>query len=231
MGNLNGKEMMLKLKLLLHILISLIGFISVLLHIIYSPAPLISTTKFTIHSNLIVSITFLFSSLVILSRKDEIPLLDFLKNCSIIYMSINILTYHFLLASGGEYSGIRIITNYTLHYMIPILVFINFIVFEIKKKYSYKFIFYWMFYPLLYTVVSMLRGLFDGFYPYFFLNPNGEIPVGVGSYSNVALFTIAFFFALIILGYLLITLNKILLYINNKNNPSSKHDLSKSNVV
>lgn len=146
-------------------------------------------------------------------------------------MFVVILTYHFLLASGGEYVGIRIITNFTLHYLIPILVFINWIVFEIKKKYSLKFIFYWMFYPLLYTAVSLLRGLFDGFYPYFFLNPNGEIPVGVGSYSNVALFITAFLFVYLTLGFLLISLNRIILYCNNKSNIYSKHDVSKTNVL
>ncbi len=228
---MNIKEMMLKLKLIFHILISLIGLISVVLHIIYSPDPLISITKLTIHANLIVFITFLLSSIAILSKKTEIPFQDFLKNCSVIYTFVVMLTYHFLLARGGEYDGIRIITNFTLHYLIPILVFINWTFFEIKKKYSIKFIFYWMFYPLLYTVVSLLRGLIDGFYPYFFLNPNGEIPVGVGSYSNVALFITAFLFFYIILGLLLISLNRIFLYFTNKYNPYSKHGPSKKNVL
>ena len=229
--NLNEKEMMIKFKLVFHILIALIGFISVVLHVVYSPDPLVSITKFTIHSNLIVSITFLFSGFAILSRKYSTPFLDYLKNCCVIFMFINIVTYHFLLSSGGEYAGIRNITNFTLHYLIPISVFINWIVFEIKKKYSYKFIFYWMIFPLLYSVFSMVRGLFDGFYPYFFFNPNGEIPVGVGSYSNVALFMVAYLFVFIILGFLLITLNRIFLNIQNKNTSTSKHDVSKTNVL
>ena len=151
-----------------------------------------------------------------LSRKQPTPFLDFLKNCSIIYMFIVITTYHFLLASGGEYVGTRIITNFTLHYLLPIFVFVNWIAFEVKKKYSYKHIFYWMLFPLLYCVVSLLRGLVDGFYPYFFLNPSGEIPVGVGSYANVALFVIAYLCVYVILGFLLILLNRIFLHIQTK---------------
>jgi hypothetical protein len=228
---MNVKEINFKLKLVFHILISLIGFISVVLHIIYSPDPLVSITKLTIHANLIVFITFLLSSLAILSKKSGIPFLDFLKNCSLIYMCVVIFTYHFLLARGGEYDGIRVITNFTLHYLIPILVFINWTLFEIKKKYSLKFIIYWMFYPLLYTLVSLLRGLIDGFYPYFFLNPNEQIPVGVGSYSNVALFITAFLFVYIILGLLLISLNRIFLYLSNKRNTYLKHDAGKANVL
>ena len=134
-------------KLVFHMLISFIGFISVFLHIIYSPAPWVSITKFTIHSNLIVSVTFLLSAFAMKSRKQPTPFLDFLKNCSLIYMFIVITTYHFLLASGGEYVGTRIITNFTLHYLLPIFVFVNWIAFEVKKKYSYKHIFYWMALP------------------------------------------------------------------------------------
>ncbi|MCH1627883.1 Pr6Pr family membrane protein [Fredinandcohnia quinoae] len=225
MINLKEKKMFLKLKLVFHIFICLIGFISVVLHIIYSPAPLVSTTKFTIHSNLLVAITFLLSSFAILLKKSQNSLLDYIKNCSVIYMIVAILTYHFLLSSGGEYSGPRIITNFTLHYLIPILVFINWAVFEVKKKYSYKFIFYWIIYPVFYCVVSCLRGLIDGFYPYFFFNPHAEIPEGVGSYINVALFITSFTFVFIILGLLLVTLNRVFLFIKNKNNPSSAYHL------
>lgn len=207
----------LKLKLIFHLFIAVTAFISVILHVIYSPDPLVSITKFTFQSNLMVAITFLYSSLTILFRKKQTPVLDFFKNASVIYMIVCISTYHFLLASGGEYAGIRTITNMTLHYVIPIAVFINWILFEAKKKYSFKFIFYWTVYPVLYCMISSLRGLFDGFYPYFFLNPNGEIPAGVGSYSNVAGFIIAFLFVYIILGFLLIVCNRIFLYIGNKN--------------
>lgn len=204
-------------KLGFHMIIAFIGFLSVILHIVNSPAPWISITKFTIHSNLIVSVAFLLSVFAMLSKKPPTPFLDFLKNCSLIYMFIVITTYHFLLASGGEYVGTRIITNFTLHYLLPIFVFVNWIAFETKRKYSFKHIFYWILFPLLYCVVSLLRGLVDGFYPYFFLNPSGEIPVGVGSYANVALFIIAYLCVYVILGLLLILLNKIFLYFKTIN--------------
>lgn len=113
----------------------------------------------------------------------------------------------------------RIITNFTLHYLLPILVFLNWIVFEVKKTYSYTHIFYWMIYPLLYSVVSLLQGLVDGFYPYFFFNPMGEIPVGVGSYTNVALFIVAYLFVYVILGFLLILLNRLVLNFDNIKTP------------
>ncbi|GEN85967.1 hypothetical protein [Oceanobacillus sojae] len=60
------------------------------------------------------------------------------------------------------------------------------------------------------------EGIFDGFYPYFFLNPNEEIPSGVGSYSNDAAFIAVFLFVYIMLSFLLIILNRILMSGDNK---------------
>ncbi|WP_445667720.1 Pr6Pr family membrane protein [Oceanobacillus sp. FSL W8-0428] len=69
-----------------------------------------------------------------------------------------IFTYHFLLASGGQYAGIWVITNFTLHYFIPLAVVINWFLFESKKMCSYKCIFYWVVYPVLYCIISIVRG-------------------------------------------------------------------------
>ncbi|WP_194287336.1 Pr6Pr family membrane protein [Gracilibacillus oryzae] len=144
-------------------------------------------------------------------------------------MAICFLTYHFLLSSGGEYAGVRVITNFTLHYLILVFVFINWIIFEVKKSYTCKFIFLWMIYPILYCVISCLRGLFDGYYPYFFFNPNGEIPAGVGSYTNVALFIAAFLIVYLILSSLLILLNR--LFLHKKMNSSSEHDVRDTKLL
>ena len=50
--------------------------------------------------------------------------------------------------------------------------------------------------------------MYDGFYPYFFLNPNDHIPEGVGSYANVALVIVVFTFVYCMLGYMLILMNR-----------------------
>ncbi|MFO1446117.1 Pr6Pr family membrane protein [Bacillus sp. Bva_UNVM-123] len=86
----------------------------------------------------------------------------------------------------------------------------NWLIFEEKKVYSYKSVVYWLIYPICYCVVSLIRGAYDGFYPYFFLNPNGSIPVGVGSYTNVALFIAAYTLVFSILGFLLILVNRVI---------------------
>lgn len=204
------KEWLLFAQLILHILIAVIGLISVPLHIFFSPEPSVSITKFTIHSNIIVTITFTVSTFAILLKKES-HMLDLCKNASLIYMIVVLSIYHFILSSGGEYSGIRIITNFTLHYLIPIFVLLNWIMFEEKKWYSYKSIIFWLSFPILYGAISLIRGMYDGFYPYFFLNPNGQIPDGVGSYANVALVIGGFTFVYCLLGFLLILTNRVVL--------------------
>lgn len=87
------------MKVSLHLLIALTGLISVLLHILYSPAPFASMTKFTIHANLFITLTFSVSAVTMLLKRTESKLLDFCKNASLIYILVGLLTYHFLLSS------------------------------------------------------------------------------------------------------------------------------------
>lgn len=197
-------------------MIAVIGIVSVPLHIFFSPEPSISITKFTIHSNIIVTIIFVVSTYTLSVKKKESRMLDLCKNAALIYMMVVLATYHFILSSGGEYSGIRVITNFTLHYVIPILVLLNWMIFEEKKWYSYKLIIAWLAFPILYGGVSLLRGMYDGFYPYFFLNPNGHIPEGVGSYTNVALIIAAFTLVYCVLGFVLIVINRVLVKCKNE---------------
>jgi hypothetical protein len=150
-----------------------------------------------------------------LLKKNESHMLDLCKNAALIYMMVVLSTYHFILSSVGEYSGLRIITNFTLHYLIPMFVLLNWIIFEEKKWYSYKSIVFLLAFPILYGVISLIRGIYDGFYPYFFLNPNGHIPDGVGSYANVALVIVGFTFVYCMLGCLLILMNRVILKFKN----------------
>lgn len=216
MSEILSKERHLHIKVLFHALIAAIGLISIPLHIFFSPEPSVSITKFTIHSNIIVTITFIISTYFLLVKKIESRMLDLWKNAALIYMMVVLLTYHFILSGGGEYSGTRIITNFTLHYLIPMFVLLNWIIFEEKKWYGYKLIVFWLAFPILYGTISLIRGMYDGFYPYFFLNPNGHIPDGVGSYANVALIIVGFTLVYCMLGFLLILINRIIFRFKNE---------------
>lgn len=213
---MSKRERFLHPQFLLAAVIVIIGLISIPLHILFSPDPSVSITKFTIHSNIIVTIIFIVSVFAFLTKKKDSHIIDLCKNAALIYMVVVLTTYHFILASGGEYSGVRTITNFTLHYLMPILVLLNWLIFEEKKWYSYKSIIFWLAFPILYGAISLIRGRYDGFYPYFFLNPNQPIPYGVGSYTNVILVIIGFTFVYCMLGFLLIVINRGVLRFKNE---------------
>ena len=218
MSMLYSKENIKKLKIIYQTLIIIVGLVSVLLHIVFSDAPLITLVKFTIQSNFLVSLVFTFNLFTLLTNKPESNLLQSCKSAILIYMMVNGLTYHLILSRGGTtYFGPRIITNLVLHYIIPIMVIVNWIFFEEKKSYSYKNIIYWLVFPIFYCTASLIRGTIDGFYPYFFLNPNGNIPVGVGSFENVVIFIISFSSLFAFLGLLLISGNKFILKYRRSN--------------
>lgn len=209
MTKLLSKERVEQVTYLLYITIAIVGLVSIPLHIMFSPDPSVSITKFTIHSNIIVTIVF-FISAVYLRKKAESPPLDLCKNAVLIYMVVVLTIYHFILSSGGEYRGIRVVTNFTLHYLTPLLVIVNWLLLEEKKRYSYKTVLFWLAFPVLYGVISLIRGWYDGFYPYFFLNPNAGIPDGIGSYTNVALVIAGLTLMYCLLGILLIIINRVI---------------------
>jgi hypothetical protein len=201
-----------KFKVIYQIIIIFIGMTSVLLHIIFSAEPLITLVKFTIQSNILVSLVFTYNVFILLTNKPESNLLQYCKNAILIYTIMTGLTYHLILSRAGTtYFGPRIITNIVLHYIIPIMIIVNWFLFEKKKLYSYKNIIYWLVFPIFYCVASLIRGTIDGFYPYFFLNPNGNIPVGVGNYKNVVVFIFGFISLFAFFGLLLILGNKFII--------------------
>jgi hypothetical protein len=67
---------------------------------------------------------------------------------------------------------------------------------------------WWFTYPLLYVLATLVRGLFDGYYPYWFLTPYGRYLDGIGSFINVVLIAIVIGLIYFGLGTLLWFLNK-----------------------
>jgi len=210
MSGLFSKENIKKFKIIFQILIIIIGIVSVLIHILFSDEPLTSLTKFTIQSNVLVSLVFTFNLFILVKNKPENKLLLHSKNAILIYMIMTGLTYYLIL-SGGTYYGPRIITNIILHYLIPIMVIVNWIFFEEKKSYRYINIIYWLLFPIIYCALSLIRGAIDGFYPYFFLNPKGNIPDGVGSIGKVVIIIIGLIFLFAFFSLFLIVVSKLII--------------------
>jgi len=60
--------------------------------------------------------------------------------------------------------------NIVLHYIMPIVLVADWLLYPPKTKLSYKIVAAWAVVPILYVIYSLIRGAIVGWYPYPFLN-------------------------------------------------------------
>jgi hypothetical protein len=120
------------------------------------------------------------------------------------------LVYHTLLSRLVHFHGALLYSIIALHYCTPIGMFLNWLLFEEKSRYQWIHSIYWLFYPFIYLIFSLIRGVLDGFYPYWFINPVLSYPEGTGSYGNMLMFAVGLSVLFLILGILMIAIDKLL---------------------
>lgn len=137
---------------------------------------------FTIESNVLASIVFLFSAYFTLSGKVSHHL-DAWRGASTLYMVITGIVYALLL-SGLEESLQTPIpwVNFVLHYAFPVVVLLDWFIDRPVFKITLKQGLVWLIFPVAYAIYSLVRGAMIGWYPYPFLNPVTE-----GGYAKVAI--------------------------------------------
>jgi len=123
----------------------------------------------TIWSNILV--TLCFASLLFANK------LSFFKKPAVqagtfIYIFVVGVAYHFLLARIWAPQGWQYLADVLLHYGVPILYCLFWLVFADKAKLSYSNAFSWLWYPFIYFIYSLLRGLITETYSYPFVDVN-----------------------------------------------------------
>jgi len=86
---------------------------------------------------------------------------------SILMVSI---TYHFLLRNVWQPQGLQLLADTVLHYVVPLLALLYWLVFPPRSELSALTPFAWCLYPLLYFVCMFVRGELLGSYPYYFID-------------------------------------------------------------
>ncbi|MEO8664847.1 MAG: Pr6Pr family membrane protein [Ignavibacteria bacterium] len=120
----------------------------------------------------------------------------------LVYIFVVGIAYHFLLADQWNPKGLALITDLLLHYIVPCLYFVYWILFV--KKGSQKFMnsIKWLVYPLLYIIYILIRGAISGLYPYHFIDVNilgyGEV------FKNIFFLMIAY----IVFGIVVVLFDK-----------------------
>lgn len=78
--------------------------------------------------------------------------------------------YHGLLAAGRILFGLEWVIDHMLHTVLPIAFIMLWVLALPKERLAWCHLVLWCAYPVIYSVYAILRGMFDGTYPYFFLN-------------------------------------------------------------
>ena len=173
------------------------------------------TCYYTILSNILCFVYF--AVLVVAQRKKENPLV---KGSVTMCIAVTGLVYHFMLngvmeANADQISPILLAGNLLVHYVVPVMVVLDYFLFFPKGQYKSLYPIAWLVLPYLYFGFALLRAeisdsLFSGFggaksrYPYPFLD------VDLYGWDKVLLIVLGITVAFLALGYIAYVLDRLL---------------------
>jgi hypothetical protein len=124
---------------------------------------------FTVLTNILVAVSM---SLVAMDRWPGGPRQS-ASALTAVALAITIVgvVYHLLLSGRvPELSSFGWVADRTMHYLVPVMSLVFWVIFVPKSSFTFKDPFLWIIYPLGYLVYAMARGAVDGWYPYFFID-------------------------------------------------------------
>ena len=86
------------------------------------------------------------------------------------YIAVVGLTYHFLLSHVWDPQGLAWIANGLLHYVMPIAVVLDWLMFTPKGLLRWRDPVKWLAFPAIYTGWTVIHGFASGWWPYWFMN-------------------------------------------------------------
>ena len=179
---------------------------------------------YTMHSNFICLAYFLW----LLIRRDGKRENPTLKGAVVVCILVTGIVYHFMLNGAmeagvgavGEVSRMDVVANALVHYVVPIMTLVDYILFTPKGFMTRSAPALWLFIPIAYVAFALVRaevsdGMFAGFsglsrYPYPFLD------VDQFGAEKVAAMVILILAAIMVLGFLLVGMDYALGKANRK---------------
>ncbi len=134
---------------------------------------------FTVEANTLAVLSLVLSSLALAAgRKSD--RLDFFRGAVTLYMTTTILVFIVLLSgySSEELTAVPW-DNTVLHYIMPIVVIVDWLVASRVKGVAFRRSIVWLAFPLAYLGYSLVRGPIADWYPYPFMDPAHHGYIGV----------------------------------------------------
>ena len=161
---------------------------------------------FSITSAIFAGVVLLVSGLVLLRGKSESKRLNIIRLIAVVSMIIVGVVYHALLGDSAldprdyGYDWPRI-PNAIIHTYAPVLIVVDYLISLKGPRPKLRQALWVVIYPLAWLGLSIIRGLSDGWWPYWFINPGSEGGV-VGMLTYIAVIAAAF----IVLGFIVLGL-------------------------
>ena len=134
-----------------------------------------------------------------------------LKGAVTLYVAITGLVYHLVLtnpASGFsvgpvDRTPVEAIGNQLLHTVVPLLAVLDWLIFDQRRRFRWRYAAYWLAFPLGYLGFALVRGLITHTYPYPFID------VRELGYAGVALSAVFFAVAFWLLGLAFVAIDRL----------------------
>ncbi len=128
---------------------------------------------FTIESNVIAVVVLIFSALALVRGKQG-KRNSMLRGANTLNMIIVGIVFSLLLSGlDAELTAVPW-DNTVLHYIMPIVVALDWFLDIPKMRITFKQALVWMVLPVAFVIYSLIRGSIIDWYPYPFLNPSGH---------------------------------------------------------
>ncbi|MEQ9507029.1 MAG: Pr6Pr family membrane protein [Hyphomonas sp.] len=125
---------------------------------------------FTILTNVLVAVTASASAIAPASALGRFVATAQARAAVLLYIAVVAIVYHLVLAETWEPMGLQLTADQLLHTAIPALVALGWVFFDNKRGLSFSALPAMLVFPVGYALYALVRGGFDGFYPYPFID-------------------------------------------------------------
>lgn len=133
-------------------------------------------SQFTTQTNLLAS-ALLITSAIFIAQNHSSRILEYLRGASTVYLVTTGIAFGLLLTKYITNVVDIPWSNFTLHYIMPATIIIDWFMDQPKAVIYFKKAIAWMIYPILYITYVIIRGINTGNYTYPIFNPdNNSIP-------------------------------------------------------
>lgn len=173
-----------------------------------SRSPLASTVVFfsffTILTNVLIALALTAPAVAPNSRLGRWSASEGVRAAIAMYAAVVGVIYHLFLHATWDPQGLAFVANITLHYVMPIAMVLDWLLFVPKARLRWIDPAKWLAFPLLYGLWTVIHGALIGWYPYWFID------IGALGWRAAMLNFAGLLVFFLIVGLIVVTIDRVL---------------------